>query len=142
MQIIWRKKSHLNLIWAVYWCELSNQSARHWESQANAFWPLILWLLSFEERTITLQKSKLFSNWCFRIWVNFRMFNNVLYSLHWIFSVLWFWGMSLFIAWTILLNYFLSKFFEVSLHFLCLVFVQDIEELFLIVVLLGTVFGT
>ena len=50
--------------------------------------------------------------------------------------------MSLFIAWTILLNYFLSKFFVVSLRFLCLVFVQDIDELFLIVVLLGTVFGT
>ena len=38
--------------------------------------------------------------------------------------------MSLFIAWTILLNYFLSKFFVVSLRFLCLVFVQDIDELF------------
>ena len=50
--------------------------------------------------------------------------------------------MSLFIAWTILLNYFLSKFFAVSLHFLFLVFVQDIDELFLIVVLLGIVFGT
>ena len=53
---------------------------------------------------------------------------------------------SLFLAWTILLNYFLSKFFPVSLHFMCLVFVQDIEEpfffFFFVVVLLGTMFGT
>ena len=52
--------------------------------------------------------------------------------------------MSLFLTWTILLNYFLSKFFVVSLRFMCLVFVQDIEEpfFFLIVALLGTMFGT
>ena len=66
----------------------------------------------------------------------------ILYSLYSIFLVLGFLEMSLFLAWTILLNYFLSKFFAVSLRFMCLVFVQDIEELFFIVVLLGTMFGT
>ena len=37
-----KEKSRLNLIWVVCWRELTNQSARHWESQAKAFWPLIL----------------------------------------------------------------------------------------------------
>ena len=37
-----KKKNRLNLIWPVCWCELSNRSARHWVSQAIAFWPLIL----------------------------------------------------------------------------------------------------
>jgi len=37
---------------------------------------------------------------------------------------------------------FIVQVFAVSSRFLCLVFVQDIEELFLIVVLLGTMFGT
>ena len=147
MQRIWRKKA--------FWIWFGLSVGVNWLIEVQGIGnlnqnPLGLWFCDFcyLERDQWHYKNRdyspIVSIWCLRIWVNFRMFNNILYSLYWIFSVLEFSEMSLFLTWTILLNYFLSNFFVVSLRFMCLVFVQDIEEpfFFLIVALLGTMFGT
>ena len=133
MQRIWRKKA--------FWIWFGLSVGVNWLIEVQGIGnlnqnPLGLWFCDFcyLERDQWHYKNRdyspIVSIWCFRIWVNFRMFNNILYSLYWIFSVLEFSEMSLFLTWTILLNYFLSKFFVVSLRFMCLVFVQDIEEPF------------